>query len=221
MIDFICSSIGKKLIMSLSGLFLTVFLVVHVSLNLTALYSRKLYETACEFMDTNIFVQIMVPVLASGFVVHIICSIIITLKNQTARPVKYLVTNKANASSWASKNMFVLGVIVFGFLGLHFCHFWAKMQLQHILGNDGANAYDLLVELFSKWYYCVLYIIWVCALYFHISHGFWSAFQSIGLNNSKWIPRLQLIAKIYAIVVTLAFISIPVYFFLGLQKIFT
>jgi succinate dehydrogenase / fumarate reductase cytochrome b subunit len=157
----------------------------------------------------------MVPVLAAGFVVHIICSIIVTLKNQTARPVKYLVPNKAEASSWASKNMFVLGVIVFGFLGLHFLHFWSKMQLQHLLGNEGEIAYDLLINLFSKWYYCVLYIAWIIALYFHISHGFWSAFQSIGLNNSKWIPRLQLIAKLYAIAVTAAFISIPVYFYLS------
>jgi succinate dehydrogenase / fumarate reductase cytochrome b subunit len=203
--------------MSLSGLFLMIFLVVHVSLNLTALFSSKAYLAACEFMDTNLLVQVMVPVLALGFIVHIICSIIVTLRNQTARPVKYLVVNKAAASSWASKNMFVLGVIVLGFLGLHFFHFWAKMQLQHILGQEGANAYNLLIELFSKWYYCVLYIVWVIALYFHISHGFWSAFQSIGINNSKWLPRLQIIAKIYAIVVTLAFISIPIYFFFGIH----
>jgi succinate dehydrogenase / fumarate reductase cytochrome b subunit len=205
--------------MSLSGAFLVIFIAVHLLLNLTALYSRKLYETACEFMDTNVFVQILVPVLALGFIVHIIYSIIITLSNQSARPVKYLTANKATTSSWASKNMFVLGVIVLGFLSLHFCHFWAEMQLQHFLGKEGANAYDLLVALFSKWYYCVLYIVWISALYFHISHGFWSAFQSIGLNNSVWLPRLQLIAKIYAAVVTLAFISIPIYFFLGLQNI--
>ena len=205
--------------MSLSGLFLVVFLVVHLLLNLAALFSRELYETACEFMDTNIFVQIMVPVLAMGFIVHIVCSIVIELKNQTARPAKYLVPNKAKASSWASKNMFVLGVIVFGFLALHFCHFWAKMQLQHFLGNEGANAYDLLVVLFSKWYNCVLYIVWLCALYSHISHGFWSAFQSIGLNTSAWLPRLQFLAKVYAVVVTLGFISIPIYFFFGLHEI--
>jgi succinate dehydrogenase / fumarate reductase cytochrome b subunit len=204
--------------MSLSGLFLLIFLVVHVSINLLALLSREAYEAACAFMDTNIFVQIMVPVLALGFIVHIICSIFVTLKNQTARPVKYLVPNKAAASSWASKNMFVLGVIVLGFLGLHFFHFWSKMQLQHILGHDGENAYDLLVALFSQWYFCILYIVWVIALYFHISHGFWSAFQSIGANNSKWLPRLQLIAKIYAIIITIAFISIPVYFFFGLNN---
>jgi succinate dehydrogenase / fumarate reductase cytochrome b subunit len=161
----------------------------------------------------------MVPVLASGFIIHIICSIIVTLKNQTARPVKYLVSNKSAASSWASKNMFVLGAIVLGFLGLHFVHFWSKMQLQSLLGNETQNAYELLAALFSQWYYCVLYIVWIFALYFHISHGFWSAFQSIGVSNSKWIPRLQLLAKIYAIVITAAFILIPVYFFFNSQNI--
>jgi succinate dehydrogenase / fumarate reductase cytochrome b subunit len=204
--------------MSLSGLFLVIFLVVHVSLNLTALFSRAAYEAACEFMDTNLLVQVMVPVLALGFIVHIIFSIFVTLKNQTTRPVGYLVSSKTVASSWASKNMFVLGIIVLGFLSLHFSHFWVKMQFQHFIGHDGANAYDLLVELFSKWYYCLIYIAWVIALYFHISHGFWSAFQSIGASNSKWIPRLQTLAKLYAIVVTLAFISIPIYFFCGLNN---
>ncbi|MDR2286105.1 MAG: succinate dehydrogenase cytochrome b subunit [Prevotellaceae bacterium] len=218
MSNIFCSSIGKKLVMSLSGLFLVVFLLLHVSVNLTALFSRAAYETACNFMDTNIFIQVMVPVLALGFAIHILFSLIITLKNQKARPVKYSVSNKTEVSSWAAKNMFVLGLIVFCFLALHLTHFWAKMQLQHFMGKHGENPYDLLVTLFSQWYYCVIYVVWILALYFHISHGFWSAFQTLGVNNSKWIPRFQLIAKIYAILVTLAFISIPVYFFLGLNQ---
>jgi succinate dehydrogenase / fumarate reductase cytochrome b subunit len=214
--------------MSLSGLFLVVFLLLHVSVNLTAIFSdpenpHNAYNAACEFMDTNIFIQVMVPVLALGFAVHILFSIIITVGNQKARPVKYSVPNKTEASSWASKNMFVLGVIVLGFLALHLTHFWAKMQLQHFIGNHEAdvNPYKLVVTLFSQWHYCLIYIVWIVALYFHISHGFWSAFQSLGINNSKWIPRLQLTAKIYAIIVALAFISIPVYFFLGLNQIFS
>lgn len=215
MSNIFSSSIGKKLIMSISGLFLVVFLLLHVSINLIALFSREAYEAACNFMDTDILVQIMVPVLALGFAIHIIYSIIITMKNMKARPVNYDVKNKAEAD-WASRNMFVLGVIVLGFLGLHLTHFWSKMQLQHFIGRSGENPYDLLVNVFSKWYYSLLYIVWVIALYFHISHGFWSAFQTLGVNNYKWIPRWKCIAKIYAIVVVLGFISIPVYFLLGL-----
>jgi succinate dehydrogenase / fumarate reductase cytochrome b subunit len=204
--------------MSLSGLFLVIFLLLHVSLNLTALVSREAYKVVCDFMDTNILIQAMVPVLALGFAIHILFSLIITVKNQRARPVKYSVGNKTEASSWASKNMFVLGLIVIGFLALHLTHFWAKMQLQHLIGGHGEEAYDLLIKLFGQWYYCAIYIVWILALYFHISHGFWSAFQSLGVNNSKWIPRFQIIAKIYAIIVALAFISIPVYFWLGLNN---
>ncbi|MDR1582190.1 MAG: succinate dehydrogenase cytochrome b subunit [Prevotellaceae bacterium] len=219
MSNIFCSSIGKKLIMSLSGLFLVVFLLLHVSVNLTALFSQDAYNDACKFMDTNIFIQVMVPVLALGFAIHILYSLIITLKNQKARPVKYSVSNKTEASSWASKNMFILGLIVFCFLALHLTHFWAKMQLQHFIGKHSEpDPYSLLVKLFSQWYYCVIYVVWIVALYFHISHGFWSAFQTLGVNNSKWIPRLQLIAKIYAIIVALAFISIPIYFYLGLNQ---
>jgi succinate dehydrogenase / fumarate reductase cytochrome b subunit len=205
--------------MSISGLFLVTFLLLHLSLNLTALVSKEAYKTVCDFMDTNIFIQIMVPVLALGFAVHILYSIIITLRNMKARPIGYSVSNRTEASSWASKNMFVLGAIVLCFLALHLSHFWAKMQLQHFIGGHGKEAYSLLIELFKNWYYCVLYIVWVIALYFHISHGFWSAFQTIGANNSKWIPRLQCAAKIYAIIVSLGFISIPVYFFFGLYTV--
>ena len=217
-IDFLCSSIGKKLIMSLSGFFLMVFLVVHLSLNLTALYSRELYEATCEFMDKTTAVQLLVPVLAGGFIVHIICSLFIELQNLRARPIGYAVSNKAQAASWASKNMFVLGLIVLGFLIIHFFHFWSKMQLQSFLGHEPANAYDLLVEFYSQPFYCIFYIVWLCALYFHISHGFWSAFQTLGVTNSNWLPRLKFVAQVYAVVVILAFMFIPVYFYFGLQK---
>ncbi len=217
-LDFFCSSIGKKLIMCLSGLFLVIFLVVHLGLNLTALYSRELYEATCEFMDKTTAVQLLVPVLAGGFVVHIIYSLFIELQNLRARPIGYAVPNKAQAASWASTHMFVLGLIVLGFLVIHFAHFWWKMQLQSFLGHEPANAYDLLEAFFSKWYYCALYIVWIVAVYFHVSHGFWSAFQTLGISSSTWLPRLKIAAQIYATVVALAYILIPIYFFFGLQN---
>lgn len=214
MLEFLRSSIGKKLIMSLSGMFLLVFVALHLALNLAAVVSADLYRQACEFMDTNILVKIMVPVLALGFIVHILFSIFVEFKNWTGRPaeMRYAVPCKTKASSWASKNMFVLGVIVVLFLVLHFTHFWMHMQLQSFLGKEGTDPYQLVVNTFSNPVICVLYVIWFAAIYFHISHGFWSAFQSIGLNNSKWLPRLQFLAKLYAICVFLGFTLIPVYF---------
>ncbi len=222
MLNFLSSSIGKKLIMSLSGLFLIVFLVVHLGCNLTALISRDLYMVVCEFMDQNPLIRVMVPVLALGFIVHILFSMWVEFKNWTGRPreMRYAVKNRTQATSWASKNMFVLGVIVVVGLFLHMFHFWAHMQLisfANLFGLTKAEpeiAYDLVAKLFECPCYCILYIVWVAALYYHVSHGFWSAFQTIGLSNSKWIPRLQILAKIYAVVIGLGFISLPVFFFL-------
>ena len=122
------SSIGRKLIMSLSGLFLMLFLLMHMCMNLTSIISAEVYNAVCDFMGTNPFIQVMVPVLAAGFVVHIIYATILTLQNMKARGTdKYASSNKTDVK-WASKNMFVLGLIVLGFLGLHLTHFWVKMQ---------------------------------------------------------------------------------------------
>jgi len=220
MANLFASSIGKKVIMSLSGLFLMVFLVVHAGVNLLLLVGRDAYNAACNFMDTNPLIQVMVPVLALGFLVHIIYSVYLTWGNMKARGTeRYAVNNKAQASSWASRNMFVLGIIIIGFLALHLFHFWAKMQLQHLLGQPAAeDPYGLVAELFRQPFYAIIYIIWICALWFHLTHGFWSAFQTIGMNNEKWLCRWRIIGHIYAAVVTLAFLAIPVFFLLGMGE---
>ncbi|MDR1557189.1 MAG: succinate dehydrogenase cytochrome b subunit [Tannerellaceae bacterium] len=209
------SSIGRKLVMSISGMFLIMFLTLHLAINLTSVISREAYETACKFMDENIFIKIMVPVLALGFVVHIVMGIILTIQNRKSRPIDYKVKGKNPKVSWASKNMFALGLIVLGLLVIHLGHFWAKMQLQHFLGNEGENPYDLVKTVFSNGWYVAMYVVWILALYFHISHGFWSMFQSMGATNSKWIPRLQKIAIIYSHIIMIGFMIIPIYFFLG------
>lgn len=214
MVKIKSSSIERKLIMSISGLFLIIFLTLHLFINLTSLISREAYEAACRFMDENIFIQIMVPVLALGFVIHILMGIILTIQNRKARPIGYTVKSKTQIS-WASKNMLALGLIVLGLLVLHLSHFWAKMQLQHFLGNEGENPYDLVKTLFSNGWYVAMYIIWIVALCYHITHGFWSMFQSMGVTNRKWIPRLQKIAVIYSHTIMVGYILIPVYFYLG------
>ncbi|MFT4073777.1 MAG: succinate dehydrogenase cytochrome b subunit [Dysgonamonadaceae bacterium] len=209
------SSIGRKLVMSISGMFLILFLTLHLVINLTSLISREAYETACKFMNENPVIQIMVPILALGFMVHIVMGIILTIQNRKARPIDYKEKGKHPKVSWASKNMLALGLIVLGLLVIHLGHFWAKMQLQHFLGNEGENPYDLVKTVFSNGWYVAMYIVWILALYFHISHGFWSMFQSMGATNNKWLPRLQLISKIYSIVIACGFMIIPIYFFFG------
>ncbi|MCL1942772.1 MAG: succinate dehydrogenase cytochrome b subunit [Candidatus Azobacteroides sp.] len=208
------SSIGKKLIMSISGLFLLVFLLLHMSVNFVSIISGEAYNEACHFMGTNIFVQIMVPVLAAGFVIHIIYACVLTLQNQKARGSDKYASSSKTKVPWASKNMFVLGIIVLGFLGMHLMHFWTKMQLSEWLGEEQALGYTLVSALFKNPLYAVLYLVWIWALWFHLTHGFWSAFQTIGLNNGKWIPRLKVIAYIYATVIAVGFTIIPIFFWL-------
>ena len=139
MANIFTSSIGKKLIMSISGLFLILFLTVHLVANSTFLFSEEAFETACEIMATP-FVTVMVPVLAFGFVIHIIYATILTLYNRKARGnERYAIPHKGHADSWSAKNMFVLGIIVLGCLVFHLTHFWDDMQLQEFMGNEPVN----------------------------------------------------------------------------------
>ena len=144
------SSIGRKLIMSISGLFLIVFLTVHMVMNLVAVFSLDGYDAVCHFMGTNPVIQLMVPVLAAGFIVHIIYAGMLTLQNQKARGNdKYASASKTQVS-WASKNMFVLGAIVLGVLVFHLTHFWAKMQLLEWKGEESMLGSELIVTVFKN-----------------------------------------------------------------------
>ena len=220
MANIFTSSIGKKLIMSISGLFLIIFLLLHLTINFfsvidscTGYFDKEdgLFAMGCEFMSLPI-VSVMVPVLAFGFVIHILYAFILTLSNLKSRGGynRYAVASKARTESWASKNMLVLGIIVLGILAFHLTHFWADMQLKEWTGGEAVNPYDLLTSTFGHWYNVVIYIIWFGALWFHLTHGFWSAFQTIGWDNTVWIKRLQVISYIVATIIFLGFAAVAV-----------
>lgn len=209
------SSIGKKLIMSISGLFLIIFLLLHMSINLLSVVdsfngnfgdAEGLFELGCWFMSTPV-VTVMVPVLAFGFIIHIIYAIYLTWCNIQTRGgyKRYEVASKAKAESWASKNMLALGIIVLGFIAFHLTHFWDDMQLQEFLGREAENPYELLTSTFKEWWMVVLYIIWFGALWFHLTHGFWSAFQTVGWSNQIWEKRLNVIGYIFATIIFIGF----------------
>jgi succinate dehydrogenase / fumarate reductase cytochrome b subunit len=154
----------------------------------------------------------MVPVLAAGFLVHIAYAVILTLGNMKARGGynRYEVASKAKAESWASKNMFVLGIVILGIVAFHLNHFWAEMQLNEFLGEHAENPYLLLNETFKHWWMVVIYIVWFVALGFHLCHGFWSAFQTIGFSNQKWEKRLTYVGYAFVAVIVLGFIAVAV-----------
>jgi succinate dehydrogenase / fumarate reductase cytochrome b subunit len=217
---FYSSTVGKKFWMSLSGLFLISFLAVHLTANLMLIFddSGELFNRVVHFMGTNPIIKIMEPVLAVGFLFHIFLATILTLRNQTTRTVKYKVEKRGHTSSWASRNMYVLGTIVIVFLLLHLANFWYKFKFGELpaVNYDGVemeNAYGLVSGLFSIWWYDVIYIIGALALGYHISHGFWSSFQTIGWSNEHWRFKIFTpLAYAYAILIAVGFSIIPLFF---------
>ena len=217
------TSIGKKIIVSLSGMFLMVFLMVHLVVNLTLIIddSGELFNKAAHFMATNPAIKIVEPILALGFIIHLFYTGYVTLLNYMARPARYKMRKTKETSGWASKNMFFLGSTVFIFLVIHIWNFFWKIKfsgdslLDHIVvdGEQMENTYNLVSTLFkTSIIYSVLYMVGSIALGFHLSHGFWSSFHTIGLNNDNWMSRLRIIAVIFAVIIAAGFISIPLYF---------
>ncbi len=226
MANIFTSSIGKKLIMSISGLFLIIFLLLHLSINMFSVIDTftgnfevgnadGMFALGCWFMSTPV-ITVMVPVLALGFIVHIIYAGYLTYGNIQTRGGyrRYEVSSKAKAESWASKNMFVLGIIVLGFIAFHLTHFWADMQLKEFMGEHSEDPYLLLMTTFKPWWVVVLYLVWFGAIWFHLTHGFWSAFQTIGWSNQIWTKRLNVIGYIFATVIFLGFAAVAVNAFL-------
>ena len=222
-------SIGKKLIQAVSGAFLILFLGLHVTINFFSVIDSftgsfgspvGLFQKGCDFMSLPI-VTIMVPVLALGFLVHIFYGIYLTWLNSKARGgiKRYEVASKAQADSWSAKNMFVLGIVILGFLFYHLTHFWANMQLKEFMGSEAVNPYDLLTKTFGNIWVLILYLVWFFALWFHLCHGFWSMFQTVGWNNQIWMKRLKVIGIIVATLLCLAFAAVAINAFLQAQGI--
>jgi len=213
MANIFTSSIGKKLIMSISGLFLIVFLLLHLTINALSLISEEAFQAGCDFMALPI-VTVMVPVLAAGFIIHIIYGFYLSATNLKARgKERYAVAHKGAADNWASKNMLVLGIIVLGVLGFHLTHFWADMQLLQFQGvphEELANPNVLLLETFKSPVVVVIYVVWFAALWFHLTHGFWSAFHTIGWNNDTWIKRLKVLSYVFATIIFVGFTAVAV-----------
>lgn len=219
------SSIGRKLIMSISGLFFVLFLLFHSAMNFVVIFSAEAYNAICAFLGANWYALIGTVILAVGFLVHLVYASILTLQNRKARGSdRYAVSRPQKDVTWASKNMYVLGAIIIGILVLHLIHFWSKMQLVEIMyGHDYAaagyhNPQDgayFIQELFTQPIYSIVYIVWIVAIWFHLTHGFWSGMQTLGFNNNKWLPRLKTISNVIASIICLMFIAVPLYYLFG------
>ncbi len=210
------SSIGKKLLMSLAGLFLCTFLVVHLAINLLLLRNDggEAFKIGVEFMTTNPVVKIMEYVLFAGFLIHIIWGTILQMENWLARPKRYAVTNNSQISFF-SKYMIHTGAIIFVFLVIHLMNFYAvKLGLVAVpAGVEGKHDfYHMAINLFSQRLYSTIYVGFMIFLGFHLIHAFQSAFQTLGINHKKYSPAINVIGIIYSIVISAGFAIIPLYF---------
>jgi succinate dehydrogenase / fumarate reductase cytochrome b subunit len=219
------SSIGRKFVMSISGLALVLFLLFHGCMNLAVVFSEEAYNTICHLLGANWYALIGTLGLAFLVLVHFSYAIYLTIQNRAARGNdRYAVTGAKEGVEWESENMLVLGIIVICFLCLHLYNFWYKMQFAEIIGVqtgafDPQNGAAFVKALFTEpvWgqVYCVLYLIWLCALWFHLRHGVWSALHTIGWNNLVWMKRIKVIGVCVATLAVLPF-AIVVLYYLGM-----
>lgn len=214
-------SVGKKLVMSLAGLFLISFLAVHLGINLLLLIdgNEEAFNKAAHFMATNPLIKVFEIVLFGGFIVHMVFGVLVSIQNKIARPVGYKVQNNAQ-QSFFSKYMYHTAVIVTIFLVLHLFDFYVKAKF--IDGGVGDVVYDgehyhdlakLVIERFQIWWVIVVYVVAMLGLGFHLHHGFQSAFQTIGLNHPVYTPIIKGLGIGYTILVTLGFMAIPIIVF--------
>jgi succinate dehydrogenase / fumarate reductase cytochrome b subunit len=225
--SFTKSSIGRKLLMALSGLFLVVFLLQHASINMLSVFSPDAFNDVAHFMGTNWLIQyIMQPVLAFGVMFHLIMGIYLEIKNRSARPTKYASNKPGANSSFPSRSMIYTGLTILLFLGLHFYDFWfPELGVKFVQGdmsglidiNDPESGYRYYEELRHKFvdiWRVALYVVSFIFLALHLLHGFQSAFQSVGFNHNRYTPLVKRAGTIYAIVVPAAFIFIALYHFI-------
>jgi len=203
--------------MSITGFFLMSFLIVHLGINLMLLVGSDVFNQAAHFMVTNPIIKVVEPVLGIGFIVHLVYAGYITLSNQMSRPNKYKVSSKQVGTTWASRNMFVLGGLIFTFLVIHMAQFWYKVKFGGVAETivDGVHMHDsygLVVGLFQFWWFDLLYMVGAIFLGLHLLHGFWSAFQTLGLSNGIWRKRLNVLGYAYTFVIAGGFFIIPLFF---------
>ncbi|MGJ8744239.1 succinate dehydrogenase cytochrome b subunit [Polaribacter sp.] len=214
MSGFFKSSIGRKIAMALSAFFLMFFLIIHIAVNITSLFSENLFNELSHFMGTNPLVQFaMQPVLILGVVFHFVMGFVLELKNKKANGVAYAKNNGAANSTWISRNMIYSGLAILAFIALHFIDFWfPEINHKYIAGlpEDPTRYFHELQEKFVNPIRVAAYVVAFVFLGLHLAHGFTSAFQSMGVTAGRK-KALQNFGKIYSIIIPLGFIIIALY----------
>jgi succinate dehydrogenase / fumarate reductase, cytochrome b subunit len=220
--EFFTSSIGKKFVMGLTGLFLISFLVVHVGINacIWAMDGGEMFNKAAHFMGSTVVIRIMEVGLFVGFFIHIIQGLSLTFQNRRKRSVGYQVPMGNKGSKWYSRSMGLLGTVILIFLIIHWRHFWIPSRFTDVAtvtygSSEVHDLFSLMKDTFSSLWVVIFYVLACISLAYHLLHGFQSAFRSLGLHNKRYLRLLQSIGIGYSIVVPLAFAMMPVSMYFG------
>lgn len=217
------SSIGKKLVMAFTGIFLISFLIIHVGIN-SCIFANDggvMFNKAAHFMASMVLIRIMEVGLFVGFFIHIIQGLVLTFQNRAKRKIGYAVPMGSKGSKWYSRSMGLLGTIILIFLIIHWSDFWAQARFTNnipevdINGTVVHDMYGKMKEVFSSTWRVVLYVIACISLAYHLLHGFLSAFRTLGLQNKKYIILVRGIGIGYSIIVPLAFAAMPIVMYFG------
>lgn len=214
---FFTSSVGKKYVMGLTGFFLIIFLIVHASVNSLIFANDKgaTFNAAAHFLSHNILMRLLEVGLFVGIIAHAIQGLVLWSQNRKARPVKYKVNNAASNSHWYSRSMGLLGTLLLIFLVIHLGHFWVgtknSLYLQHDAPHD---LFAEMEEVFQSPIVLVIYLLGLVSLFFHLLHGFKSAFQSFGINHKRYAPIIKGIGIFYTIVICVLFACMPLSIYL-------
>lgn len=214
------SSIGKKVLMAMTGLFLIIFLIIHASINAMIWFNDggKTFSHWAHFMGTNLIIRTMEIVLVAGFLVHIVDGLMLWKQNRKARPVKYVFNNPNANSKWYSRSMGLLGTLILLFLIVHTANFWIPNRATQFATGEELNLFQRMQEHFQNLPLVIFYLFGCFSLFWHLLHGFKSAFQSLGLNHLKYNRLIELAGIAYAVVISAVFAMMPISMYFGWVK---
>lgn len=217
---WVSSSIGKKILMGITGLFLISFLLVHCFINALIFFNDggETFNKGAEFMGTNWLIRSMEIVLFVGIFAHIALALKLTIDNRKARPVGYAVVNGGANSTWYSRWMGLLGTLILMFLIIHLKHFWVVSRFTDHITSGEETLFQEMVEVFENPILVLLYCLSMISLAFHLLHGFQSAFQSLGLNHKKYTPIIKAAGVAFSILIPIVFASMPLVIHFGIIK---
>lgn len=223
---FFDSGIGKKLIMSLTGIFLILFLIIHLAGNLQLLKNDggEAFNVYAYFMTHNPLIKFVSYGLYFFILLHALAGLWIAFQNRTAKGTKYAVSHNHN-TSWAANNMALLGTLILAFICIHMGDFWFKMKFTdqlNMVNYEGhpvavKDLYERVATAFSVPWLVIVYVLGMIVLGFHLWHGFQSAFQTLGLNHAKYTPLVKSIGKLYSVLIPAAYAVIPLYYYFFLR----